>query len=118
MSEIIVEIPEPESEVEPVENSVADEVVIDELAALKENERERTQADIAAVAILAQSALDTAQSAHTRIDNLESAQVAIVEEITQAIEEVEAEPIEEVEPEPEPEHREDKEPERKHWFWA
>ena len=66
--EIVIELPdsEPENEGEGLE--LAEEVIIDELAALREAERERTAADILAAAALAQAAHDLAQGAHDRID--------------------------------------------------
>ena len=123
--EIVIELPdsEPENEGEGLE--VAEEVIIDELAALREAERERTAADILATAALAQAAHDLATQAHERIDGhsenhaLENlAEIAVAEaEIAVAESEAEPEPMAEIEPEPEPEHHEDKKPNREHWFY-
>ena len=123
--EIVIELPdsEPENEGEGLE--VAEEVIIDELAALREAERERIAADILAAAALAQAAHDLAQGAHERIDGhseshaLENlAEIAVAEaEIAVAESEAEPEPMAEIEPEPEPEHHEDKKPNREHWFY-
>ena len=119
--EIVIELPdsEPENEGEGLE--VAEEVIIDELAALREAERERTAADILAAAALAQAAHDLAQGAHDRIDEKIAAEA--IEAITEVALEViaesepEPEPVVEIEAEPEPEHHEDKEPNREHWFY-
>ena len=123
--EIVIELPdsEPENEGEGLE--VAEEVIIDELAALREAERERIAADILAAAALAQTAHDLATHAHERIDGhneshaLENlAEIAMAEaEIAVAESEPESEPVVEVEAEPEPEHHEDKKPNREHWFY-
>ena len=119
--EIVIELPdsEPENEGEGLE--VAEEVIIDELAALREAERERTAADILAAAILAQAAHDLAQGAHDRIDEKIAAEAieAVTEVALEAIaeSEPEPEPVVEIEAEPEPEHHEDKEPNREHWFY-
>ena len=119
--EIVIELPdsEPENEGEGLE--VAEEVIIDELAALREAERERTAADILAAAILAQAAHDLAQGAHDRIDEKIAAETieAVTEVALEAIaeSEPEPEPMAEIEPEPEPEHHEDKKPNREHWFY-
>ena len=119
--EIVIELPdsEPENEGEGLE--VAEEVIIDELAALREAERERTAADILAAAALAQAAHDLAQGAHDRIDEKIAAEAieAVTEVALEAIaeSEPEPEPMAEIEPEPEPEHHEDKEPNREHWFY-
>lgn len=119
--EIVIELPdsEPENEGEGLE--VAEEVIIDELAALREAERERTAADILAAAALAQAAHDLAQGAHDRIDEKIAAEAieAVTEVALEAIaeSEPEPEPVVEIEAEPEPEHHEDKEPNREHWFY-
>lgn len=119
--EIVIELPdsEPENEGEGLE--VAEEVIIDELAALREAERERTAADILAAAALAQAAHDLAQGAHDRIDEKIAAEAieAVTEVALEAIaeSEPEPEPMAEIEPEPEPEHHEDKKPNREHWFY-
>ena len=119
--EIVIELPdsEPENEGEGLE--VAEEVIIDELAALREAERERTAADILAAAALAQAAHDLAQGAHDRIDEKIAADAieAVTEVALEAIaeSEPEPEPMAEIEPEPEPEHHEDKKPNREHWFY-
>jgi len=119
--EIVIELPdsEPENEGEGLE--VAEEVIIDELAALREAERERTAADILAAAILAQAAHDLAQGAHDRIDEKIAAEAieAVTEVALEAIaeSEPEPEPMAEIEAEPEPEHHEDKKPNREHWFY-
>ena len=119
--EIVIELPdsEPENEGEGLE--VAEEVIIDELAALREAERERTAADILAAAILAQAAHDLAQGAHDRIDEKIAAEAieAVTEVALEAIaeSEPEPEPMAEIEPETEPEHHEDKKPNREHWFY-
>ena len=112
--EIVIELPdsEPENEGEGLE--VAEEVIIDELAALREAERERTAADILAAAALAQAAHDLAQGAHDRIDEKIAAEAieAVTEVALEAIaeSEPEPEPMAEIEPETEPEHHEDKKP--------
>ena len=119
--EIVIELPdsEPENEGEGLE--VAEEVIIDELAALREAERERTAADILAAAALAQAAHDLAQGAHDRIDEKIAAEAiqAVTEVALEAIaeSEPEPEPMAEIEPETEPEHHEDKKPNREHWFY-
>ena len=119
--EIVIELPdsEPENEGEGLE--VAEEVIIDELAALREAERERTAADILAAAVLAQAAHDLAQGAHDRIDEKIAAEAieAVTEVALEAIaeSEPEPEPMAEIEAEPEPEHHEDKKPNREHWFY-
>ena len=119
--EIVIELPdsEPENEGEGLE--VAEEVIIDELAALREAERERTAADIIAAAALAQAAHDLAQGAHDRIDEKIAAEAieAVTEVALEAIaeSEPEPEPTAEIEAEPEPEHHEDKKPNREHWFY-
>ena len=119
--EIVIELPdsEPENEGEALE--VAEEVIIDELAALREAERERTAADILAAAALAQAAHDLAQGAHDRIDEKIAAEAieAVTEVALEAIaeSEPEPEPVAEIEAEPEPEHHEDKMPNREHWFY-
>jgi len=118
--EIVIELPdsEPENEGEGLE--VAEEVIIDELAALREAERERTAADILAAAALAQAAHDLAQGAHDRIDEhgVQHSTEAITEILEEAAEaEAEPEPVVEIEAEPEPEHHEDKKPNREHWFY-
>ena len=119
--EIVIELPdsEPENEGEGLE--VAEEVIIDELAALREAERERTAADILAAAALAQAAHDLAQGAHDRIDEKIAAEAieAVTEVALEAIaeSEPEPEPMAEIEAEPEPEHHEDKKPNREHWFY-
>ena len=119
--EIVIELPdsEPENEGEALE--VAEEVIIDELAALREAERERTAADILAAAALAQAAHDLAQGAHDRIDEkiADEAIEAVTEVALEAIaeSEPEPEPMAEIEAEPEPEHHEDKKPNREHWFY-
>ena len=119
--EIVIELPdsEPENEGEGLE--VAEEVIIDELAALREAERERTAADILAAAALAQAAHDLAQGAHDRIDEkiADEAIEAVTEVALEAIaeSEPEPEPMAEIEPETEPEHHEDKKPNREHWFY-
>ena len=119
--EIVIELPdsEPENEGEGLE--VAEEVIIDELAALREAERERTAADILAAAALAQAAHDLAQGAHDRIDEKIAAETieAVTEVALEAIaeSEPEPEPMAEIEPETEPEHHEDKKPNREHWFY-
>jgi len=119
--EIVIELPdsEPENEGEGLE--VAEEVIIDELAALREAERERTAADILAAAALAQAAHDLAQGAHDRIDEKIAAETieAVTEVALEAIaeSEPEPEPMAEIEAEPEPEHHEDKKPNREHWFY-
>ena len=119
--EIVIELPdsEPENEGEGLE--VAEEVIIDELAALREAERERTAADILAAAALAQAAHELAQGAHDRIDEKIAADAieAVTEVALEAIaeSEPEPEPVAEIEPEPEPEHHEDKKPNREHWFY-
>jgi hypothetical protein len=118
--EIKIELPDAEPETEET-SSVADEVIIDELAALKDLERERITADILAATELAKVAHELAQGAHDRID--EHANNHAIDDVTEvALEAIaesqEPEPvIEEIEPEPEPEKTEDKEPERKHWFY-
>ena len=119
--EIVIELPdsEPENEGEGLE--VAEEVIIDELAALREAERERTAADILAAAALAQAAHDLAQGAHDRIDEkiadeaIEAVTEVALETIAES--EPEPEPMAEIEPETEPEHHEDKKPNREHWFY-
>ena len=119
--EIVIELPdsEPENEGEGLE--VAEEVIIDELAALREAERERTATDILAAAALAQAAHDLAQGAHDRIDEKIAAEAieAVTEVALEAIaeSEPEPEPMVEIEPETEPEHHEDKKPNREHWFY-
>ena len=119
--EIVIELPdsEPENEGEGLE--LAEEVIIDELAALREAERERTAADILAAAALAQAAHDLAQGAHDRIDEkiADEAIEAVTEVALEAIaeSEPEPEPMAEIESEPEPEHNEDKKPNREHWFY-
>ena len=119
--EIVIELPdsEPENEGEGLE--LAEEVIIDELAALREAERERTAADILAAAALAQAAHDLAQGAHDRIDEKIAAEAieAVTEVALEAIaeSEPEPEPVAEIEAEPEPEHHEDKMPNREHWFY-
>jgi len=119
--EIVIELPdsEPENEGEGLE--LAEEVIIDELAALREAERERTAADILAAAALAQAAHDLAQGAHDRIDEkiADEAIEAVTEVALEAIaeSEPEPEPMAEIEAEPEPEHHEDKKPNREHWFY-
>ena len=116
--EIVIELPdsEPENEGEGLE--LAEEVIIDELAALREAERERTAADILAAAALAQAAHDLATQAHERIDgHNESHAVENLAEIAVAESEPEPEPMAEIEAEPEPEHHEDKKPNREHWFY-
>ena len=119
--EIVIELPdsEPENEGEGLE--LAEEVIIDELAALREAERKRTAADILAAAALAQAAHDLAQGAHDRIDEkiADEAIEAVTEVALEAIaeSEPEPEPMAEIEAEPEPEHHEDKKPNREHWFY-
>ena len=119
--EIVIELPdsEPENEGEGLE--LAEEVIIDELAALREAERERTAADILAAAALAQAAHDLAQGAHDRIDEkiADEAIEAVTEVALEAIaeSEPEPEPMAEIEAEPEPEHHEDKMPNREHRFY-
>ena len=119
--EIVIELPdsEPENEGEGLE--VAEEVIIDELSALREAERERIAADIIAAAALAQAAHDLAQGAHDRIDEKIAAEAieAVTEVALEAIaeSEPEPEPMAEIEAEPEPEHHEDKKPNREHWFY-
>lgn len=120
--EIVIELPthEPETENEGGA-SVAEEIIIDEMAALKELERERITADIIAASALAQAAHDLAQGAHTRIDDHSSSHTVEAEAAAEVIAEVleaETEPVtEEIEPEPEPEQHEDKKPQRDHWFY-
>ena len=119
--EITIELPDT-----PLEESIpiAEAVVIDELAALRDAERERTNADILAAAALAQVAHDLAQGAHERIDghatDHTASEVVAAEIVADAIEEIaesEPEPVAESESEPEPEHHEDKKPNREHWFY-
>ena len=119
--EIVIELPdEPESE-STGGTEIANEVIIDELAALRDAERERTVADILAAAALAQAAHDLAQGAHDRIDEkiaaeaIEAVAEIALEDIAYAESEPEPEP--EIEAEPEPEHHEDKKPDREHWFY-
>ena len=102
---IEIELPDKEvDEVEEVEKTIADEVVIDEVAALREAERERVAADIIAAAELAKAAHDLATSAHSRIDDHNSTHtLEVIEEIAEAQAEAEAEaqPVTEIEVEPE-----------------
>ena len=121
--EIKIELPDTEPEKESDGSDLADQVIADDLAALKEEKAERDAADILAATALAQAAHDLATSAHSRIDDHNSTH--FVEEVADTIEETveaeaeaeETEPIVEVEAEPEKEPEKDKEPERKHWFY-
>ena len=118
--EITIELPDTS-----IEESapIAEAIVIDELAALRDAERERTNADILAAAALAQVAHDLAQGAHDRIDghatDHTASEVVAAEIVADAIAEIEIEPepVAEIESEPEPEHHEDKKPNREHWFY-
>ena len=119
--EIVIELPDPpEVEIDAAADlSVAEEILIDEHAALAQAERERVAADILAAAALAQTAHDLATQAHERIDeHNESHAVENLAEIAMAQAEIavaESEP--EPEPKTEPEHHEDKKPNREHWFY-
>ena len=116
--EIKIELPDSEPETENEGQELAETVIADELAALRQAEAERTAADILAAAALAQAAHELAQGAHDRID--EHGQSHVIENIVEAVqepvqEETEIEP--EPESEPEPEQIEDKKPQREHWFY-
>ena len=117
--EIVIELPDPpEVEIDAaLDLSVAEEILIDEHAALAQAERERVAADILAAATLAQTAHDLAQGAHSRIDDHYTyhAPSSSMQEIIN--EEISPEPIVEISPEPEPEIKEDKKPQREHWFY-
>ena len=68
--EIVIELPDDTpQEIEVETSDLAETVIADELATLKENESERIAADILAAAALAQAAHELAQSAHDRIDD-------------------------------------------------
>ena len=116
--EIKIELPDSEPETENEGQELAETVIANELAALRQAEAERTAADILAAAALAQAAHELAQSAHDRIDD--HGQQHVIENVIEAVqepvqEETEIEP--EPESEPEPEQIEDKKPQREHWFY-
>lgn len=107
--------------------NIGDQIIVDELAALREEKAARVDADIAAVRAIAESAQASADFAHTRLDTHSDGHVTqeVIEEVILSQEEQDAIDqaaadaaalllVDEPEDPPEP----DEKPDRIHPFYA